>query len=282
VAGSSEARRRRVVGSLLAVLAVAACTPRAAADPNALWDIVNGQCIPDQQRHGDPAPCALVDRPRGYAVLKDLVGATQFLLIPTERIDGIESPQILAPDAPNYLADAWRARSFVEQRAGRALPRDWLSLAINSAAERSQNQLHIHIDCVRADVRQALTAHAGDIGTTWAPFPVPLDGQRYRAMAMGDAEFSEQNPFRRLADSLPAGDDMGAQTLVVVGTTGEDGREGLVLLAGRAGAARPATSSAGAARPATSSADPASAGSGHGEALQDHGACPPPAEVMGK
>jgi hypothetical protein len=111
-------------------------------------------------------------------------------------------------------------------------------------------------------------------------------------MAMGDAEFSEQNPFRRLADSLPAGDDMGAQTLVVVGMTGDDGREGLVLLAGRAGAARPATSSAGAARPATSSAGAArpatssagtdSAGSGHGEALQDHDACPPPAEVMGK
>jgi hypothetical protein len=54
--------------------------------------------------------------------------------------------------------------------------------------------------------------------------------------------------------------------------TGDDGREGLVLLAGSAGAARPATSSAGTD----------SAGSGHGEALQDHDACPPPAEVMGK
>jgi CDP-diacylglycerol pyrophosphatase len=80
------------------------------------------------------------------------------------------------------------------------------------------------------------------------------------------------NPFRLLADNLTAGDDMGAQTLVVVGTTGDDGREGVVLLAGRAGAARPATSSI----------DPANAGGGHGEALQDHDACPPAAEVMGK
>ena len=266
MAGSSEARLRRVAGSLLAGLAIAGCTPQAAADPNALWTIVNGQCVPDQRADADPAPCALVDldhgEQRGYAVLKDLVGATQFLLIPTERVAGIESPQILAPDAPNYFADAWRARSFVEQRAGRALPREWMSLAINSAEARSQNQLHIHIDCVRADVRQALTAHADEVGTTWSPFPVLLAGQQYRAMAVWDQELDAVNPFRLLADDLHAGDEMGAQSLVVVGSTGADGWPGFVLLAGRAAAASP--------------------GTGHGEDLQDHIACPPPAQVMGK
>jgi CDP-diacylglycerol pyrophosphatase len=98
-------RRRRIVSVLMAVLAVASCTPTATADPDALWTIVSGQCVPDQLTTGAPAPCALVDldggESRGYAVLKDLVGATQFLLIPTGRIAGIESPQVLAPDAPN-------------------------------------------------------------------------------------------------------------------------------------------------------------------------------------
>lgn len=242
----------------MAVLATAVCAPQAVADPNALWTIVNGQCVPDQRSSGDPAPCALVDldggEQRGYAVLKDLVGATQFLLIPTERVAGIESPQISAADAPNYFADAWRARSFVEQRAGRELPRDWLSLAINSADARSQDQLHIHVDCVRAGVRQALTANAGDIGTTWQPLPVTLAGQQYRAMEIWSEDLHAVNPFRLLADGLPAGDTMGAQTLVIVGNNGADGRPGFVLLAGR----------------------------GHGEDLQDHSACPPPAEVMGK
>lgn len=231
-----------------------------------LWTIVNGQCVPDQRNNDNPAPCALVDleggEPRGSAVLKDLVGATQFLLIPTERIGGIESPQILAADAPNYFAEAWRARSFVDQRAGRELPRDWVSLAINSADARSQDQLHIHVDCVRADVRQALTAHADDIGARWQPLPVALVGQQYRAMAVGDEDLETVNPFRLLADDLPSGDSMAAQTLVVVGNIAADGRPGFVLLAGRADAASP--------------------GSGHGEELQDHVACPPPAEVIGK
>ena len=262
---STNTRLLRAAAAVFTALGLAVGTPVAFADPHALWDIVNGQCVPDQRMTGEPAPCALVDvdggEPRGYAVLKDLVGATQFLLIPTARIAGIESPEILAADAPNYFADAWRARSYVEQRAGRGLPRDWMSLAINSSAARSQNQLHIHIDCVRADVRDALAARAVDIGPTWAPLSVPLAGQSYRAMAV-DGDELDVNPFRLLADGLAAGDSMGAQTLVVVGSTGTDGRPGFVLLAGRADAATP--------------------GSGHGEDLQDHVACPPPAEAIGK
>lgn len=253
---------RRAAIAVVAALTVLVGAPQAVADPNALWTIVDGQCTPDQRSHGDPAPCARVDLDGGYAVLKDLVGNTQFLLIPTARVSGIESPEILAADAPNYVADAWRARSFVEQRAGRALPRDWLSLSVNSSAARSQDQLHVHIDCVRADVRQALISYVDAIGTTWQPFPVALVGQQYRAMAVWDPELNAVNPFRLLADGLPVGADMGAQTLVVAGITGADGRPGFALLAGQADAARP--------------------GSGHGEDLQDHAACPPPAEVMGK
>lgn len=262
MAGFTSATRLRVAATVLTVLVWLVAAPAAVADPNALWDIVNGECVPAELRLGEPAPCAEVDVDGGYAVLKDLVGATQFLLIPTARVAGIESQEILAADAPNYFADAWRARSFVEQRAGRRLPRDWMSLAINSAAARSQNQLHIHIDCVRADVRQELAAHTTDIGPTWSPFPVPLAGQEYRAMAVDGDDLDAVNPFVALSDGLPSGDSMGAQTLVAVGSVGADGRPGFVLLAGRADGGAP--------------------GSGHGEDLQDHSSCPPPADVMGK
>src|SRR5271169_3668763 len=82
-----------------------------AADPDALWKLVHDKCVPDQQQNDDPAPCAVVDQregdAKGYAVLKDLVGATQYLLIPTARVPGIESPLLLAPEAPNCFADAW-------------------------------------------------------------------------------------------------------------------------------------------------------------------------------
>ena len=73
-----------------------------------------------------------VELATGYVVLKDRVGDTQFLLMPTARITGIESPAILAADAPNYWDAAWQARHFVDERAHRDLSREAISLAINS------------------------------------------------------------------------------------------------------------------------------------------------------
>jgi CDP-diacylglycerol pyrophosphatase len=230
------------------------------ADPNALWEIVNDRCVPDQEQHGDPAPCADVDlsagEDKGTAVLKDLVGATQFLLIPSGRVTGIESPELLAPDAPNYFAAAWRARSFVDDRAGWTLPRDWVSLAINSEDARTQDQLHIHVDCVRRDVHEALTRHAAEVGPAWAPFPVPLAGHRYSAIAVAGEDLAV-NPFQLLADGVAgARSDMGAQTLVVVGSYGPDGQPGFIVLADHV--------------------DVDAGDTAGGEALQDHTSCPQP------
>jgi CDP-diacylglycerol pyrophosphatase len=228
------------------------------ADPNALWTIVHDKCVVDEQQQHDPAPCSRVDlsrgEDRGSAVLKDLVGDRQYLLIPTARIAGIESPELLDPGTTNYFGAAWQARSFVEQKAGGTIARDWMSLAVNSAVARTQNQLHIHIDCLRADVHDALRAAGGAIGPAWAPLPVPLVGHTYWAMAVGGTDL-DANPFTLLADGLEgARADMGSHTLVVVGATDPAGRPGFVILADRADA---------------------QTGAG-GEELQDHDSCPPP------
>jgi CDP-diacylglycerol pyrophosphatase len=254
----------RLLAGLCAVGLVAAPTltaPTAAADPNALWTIVDGKCVPDQQRSGDPAPCALVDPDAGgtggYAVLKDLVGKTQFLVIPTDRIAGIESPEVLAPNATNYFEAAWRARTFVEQRAGQSISRDWMGLTVNSAQARTQNQLHVHVDCVRADVRDALARHPA--GPTWAPFPEPLAGQTYDAMTVIGDDLDAVNPFVALADGIPgARTDMGVRTLAAVGTYQPDGTPAFVLLTNAAGT------------------------QASSEDLQDHDSCPPPRGTWAK
>jgi CDP-diacylglycerol pyrophosphatase len=243
--------------TLALIVAVGGMTAaHANADANALWTIVHDQCVPDQEASSDPAPCTLVDleagEEHGYAVLKDLVGATQFLVIPTNRISGIESPALLEPDAVNYFAEAWRARNFVDARAGTDIPRDWISLAINSALARSQNQLHIHIDCVRADVRQTLSRHITDIGSDWSPFPEPLMGHPYLAMSVEGEDLDAANPVQLLAQRV---DDLGTGTLVVVGTHLGNGQPGFILLAGHA--------------------DAATGNLAAGEELQDHTTCPP-------
>jgi CDP-diacylglycerol pyrophosphatase len=225
-------RRRLLRGALLAALLALAGTA-AHADPSALWRIVHDRCVPDEIRHHDPAPCALVDLSHGYVVLKDRVGTTQFLVLPTARITGIESPALLAPHAPAYMQDAWAARRFVRARAPAPLTRDDLSLAVNSIYGRTQNQLHIHVDCLRADVRDALAQRRDAIGDTWRRFPVPLAGHSYIARRLVARDLAGINLFRLLADAGPnVHAHMGDYTLVVAGFS-FDGRPGFVLLADR-------------------------------------------------
>ena len=224
--------------TLPAAILAAALGLATAADPDALWKIVAGRCVPNAQA-GDPAPCVAVAP--DWAVLKDINGATQYLLIPTARITGIEDPALLAPNAPNYFAAAWQARSHVEARAGHPLPRDAIALAVNPPGARSQDQLHIHVDCIRPDVREAVRSLPA--GPGWTPLPAPLAGQRYQAMRL-DAAALDANPFALLAGGVPgARQAMGQYTLAVLGSA-----DGFVLLAGRIG----------------------EDGGGHGEDLQDH------------
>jgi CDP-diacylglycerol pyrophosphatase len=239
---------------LLAALLLAPMGARA-ADPSALWKIVSGKCVPHEQAARDPSPCSDVEIANGlesgYAVLKDINGVAQFLLIPTERIGGIESPEILAPDAVNYWDAAWRAHYFLEDRLHTTLPRDAMMLAINSSVGRSQDQLHIHIDCIRPDVRAALARNLDRIEGVWTPFPEALAGHHYRSLRITQDTLDGVNPFKLLADSDPKiAADMAMHTLVVVGENFSDGTPGFALLDDRA--------------------DPAAGDFASGEQLQDH------------
>lgn len=224
-------RIRFVLCLLLLALAAA---PAHAANPDALWQIVHDRCVPDQQTKGVPAPCARVDLAGGTVVLKDLVGDTQYLLMPTAKVTGIEDPAILAPSAPNYFAAAWRARDLVDARVGRSLPREDIGLAINSIYGRTQNQLHIHVDCLRPDVIAALRANGALVGLHWSPFPVQLLGHPYLARRAGSEDLSHVNPFALLANDVPtAHADMGKWTIVAAGIT-LSGHPDFILLADQA------------------------------------------------
>src|SRR5262249_53914720 len=148
--------------------------------------IVGGMCVPNQMRDHNPSPCVEVNlqegAAHGFAVLKDLRGASQFLLIPTVKIAGIESPELLAPDATNYFDKAWAARSYGSPASPRTSPPEDTTLALNSAVSRSQDSLHIHIDCVRIDVHDCLHSVQEAIGEQWRPLPRPPLDHPYKAL----------------------------------------------------------------------------------------------------
>jgi CDP-diacylglycerol pyrophosphatase len=241
-----------IVGSTGANAAPSAATAPPAhhhASSDVLWHIVHDRCMPHQAQGHEAAPCAYVSppgQPWGYALLKDLAGAAQFLMIPTERITGIESPVLLQPGSARYWAAAWDGRRWLEQRMGGKAPRDGIGLAINSALGRSQNQLHIHIDCVRPDVRQMLKAHGEDAGTGWVRLALPPNGHDYEVHKIDAADLDTTvNPFILVADQGPdVSGNMGIQTIAVVGATFRNGHQGFYLLSDHAAIA---TRDAGAA-----------------------------------
>ncbi|WP_329743317.1 CDP-diacylglycerol diphosphatase [Dyella sp. A6] len=207
-------------------------------NPNVLWHLIS-KCRASALRVGyPPHPCVEVDDPmhpaEGYGVLKDLAGRYQYLVMPLARITGIESPLLLAPAAPNYFADAWPARLYVEAALHHRVPRDQLALVVNSIDGRSQNQLHIHVDCIKPSVHQALLDMRASLTTQWQPLPRPLppNGHHYVARWVDGATLSV-NPFKSLAASLPAGDRMALHSLIAVGAYAADGKPGFILLSGR-------------------------------------------------
>ena len=224
-----------VVAVALAAFAWVAASRARAADPNALWHVVHDLCVTDVKVSGVPAPCSKVDLAGGYAVLKDIRGDTQLLLIPTDRVTGVEDPKLLAPNSPNYWQAAWDARPIFQKRAGRPVPREALGLAINSLYGRTQNQLHIHIDCVRPSVQRVLAANEAKIGVHWSDLDVPLTGHHYRVRRLEGADFGARDPFKLLADAdFDARADMGRETLVAIGAKFADGRPGFILLTDQA------------------------------------------------
>ena len=213
---TSTFQRLRSARSWLLALTLTGCAALASADPNALWHIVNLDCAPAMRTRGEPGICTSVDLQNRFAVLKDIGGTAQHLLIPTDRISGIESPRLLAADAPNYWADAWDARRYVEARLTarhlNTLADNQIGLEVNSAYARTQEQLHIHIDCVQPSTTTALARHAQDGFDRWTWDTI--DGTRYRIMRVRGPQLAV-NPFTLVASDKTGPDTMAMQTIFV-------------------------------------------------------------------
>lgn len=208
-------KRLRYLLLLLFILVLAAVAGlwlwRQAGNPNALRQIVTEQCIPHQQ------PCAEVNLSSGYVVFKDRNGPLQYLLMPTYKINGTESPLLLEPQTPNFFWQAWSARRFMSERRGAPVPDEAVSLAINARSGRTQDHFHIHISCLRPDIRTLLNEHSAAISSRWLPFPGGLRGHDYLARRVTENELVKRSPFLMLAEEVPdAREHMGRYGLAMV------------------------------------------------------------------
>ena len=209
------------------------------AGRDALRQIVQNQCVLNWTQKQDPAPCERVfladakTNSSGYAILADRKGGAHYLLIPTQTMAGVDASELLDPDAPNYFAEAWHARGLITKFVGHPVPRTAIGLAVNTAHSRTQDQYHIHIECLRQDVYDSLHAVTQQITETWSS--VTVAGSTYSAMKIQGDGLDGSNPNELLAKLNPdVRHHMGDYTLVVAGAQFSSG-PGFVLLTGKAG-----------------------------------------------
>jgi len=212
------------------------CARAESSDRDALRRIVQEDCVPHWLQQHSATPCERIYLPdasaggAGYAVLADRKGGAHFLLIPTRTIAGVESAEVLEPGAPNYFEGAWQARDRIAAVVGHGVPRGAVGLALNPKHARSQDQLHIHVECLRTDVAESLRTVSGRIDESWSV--VQIAGSHYDALRVMGEDLGGVNPFRLLAarvkDTKSALEDY---SLIVAGMQFKEG-PGFVVLAG--------------------------------------------------
>ena len=190
----------------------AACV--VAPRPNSLWSLA--QCCARDLK-SNPG-CRYYNQADEFIILKDnsRKKPAAYLIIPTAKLTGIEDRQIFAPPFADFWAYGWQqAQTYVKKPAAET------ALAINSIVGRTQNQLHIHIACVRPDVAQALARNEAKIGAdpaTALRLALGPDNHIYRVIRVPGLTAAD-SPYNLVAAMPGARADMADQSVAVIGST---------------------------------------------------------------
>jgi CDP-diacylglycerol pyrophosphatase len=198
-----------------------------------LWRVVGEICVPAERLAGVPFPCLDVRLDRGWALVRAPFGGHEFLVVPTARVTGLEDPAARAPEMPDLWSVAWAERGRIAAAVGRPIPDDRMAFAINSRSARSQDQYHIHVDCLDADVRARLRAAALGLAGGWRDArPVGDDGPRYLIRRIALSDLARERPEALIARELaPRREQVSFLSFAVVGTGEGGGDPGLLLAA---------------------------------------------------
>ncbi len=218
------------VGIIAAVWLSPTAVAYGIGERDALWRVVEDLCLPMHRTLGLALPCLEVDATKGFIVLRAPADETRILVVPTAKIEGIESPALLNSETPNLWSIAWSERNRVAASASRTLAWADMGMAVNSRTSRTQDQLHIHVDCIDARLKRALSTNASRISKKWSNLDLRPWADHYRVKRIGAQEL-DRGIFQMVANEIPgARAHMGMQSIAVVGDDGEKGDHDLVVL----------------------------------------------------
>ena len=229
--------RAVVVWCVAVTFSFAAAAAGPAISRGALWEVIR-TCVANHALTGAAFPCLEVNvsagDERGYVILRAPLGTPDLILAPTSKIVGVEDPSLRSLEAPNYFEDAWSARAFLSEGRRTPLARNDVALAVNSRLARSQDQLHIHIGCLSARVKQTLQTFVPKLPEDrWVRIGgAALHGPGLWGRRVDQETLAGVNPFRLAAEIRSNDTESRSQLMIAVaGVQLANGRGGFVLLA---------------------------------------------------
>lgn len=152
-----------------------------------LWEKTNYQCIPNYLNAGDCTPCEMVDIIGRFVIYKVDGAKNHYLLLPTNKVTGIEDDYFLTLNKIFVLA--WENTSYLsKERVVKGHP---CLLSVNPAAKRSQDQLHIHISFLSPEAEKRLTELYEFIKPDiWSDSPFEIEDQKLYLKKLTSSTFS--------------------------------------------------------------------------------------------
>ena len=188
-----------------------------------LWQDVKGATPANKKGAVDVVFPANDDWTRGYALRhgkKAPADSTyDFLLIPTQRVRGIECGALLK-NPPEYFTEAYRYVASAPN--GLPAKTDW-ALGIESAENRSFDQLHVHVARLNGEVRKSINAAAAQCGSNesqWLASKITIKNAsgEDRMFRCWNSGVMTHNFFGKINEHIaaPLKVSMSTQTLLIV------------------------------------------------------------------
>lgn len=140
-----------------------------------------------------------------YVVLRVPGSRTHLLVMPAEAIPGLEDPRLQGASYGSLWVEALATRPLVSEGAGFAISNAFIGLAVNADRVRSQDQLHIHVECIRPRYLQSIRAQAAGLDRDGGVKSMIVAGEHFTARRIGRTDVERGNLFTLLASASPAG-----------------------------------------------------------------------------
>ncbi|EPV8692789.1 TPA: CDP-diacylglycerol diphosphatase [Pseudomonas aeruginosa] len=136
--------------------------------------------------------CLKVDVDNSYYIFKDRKGKFHNLLVPMEKISGIESGRLYF-NGSNFFYNAWRDRSLLKLEGVK--DETIYGMAINSRYGRSQDQLHIHFSCLKPSMHKLLSEKNKGLYGQWTKLSLEKEGQEFDFVKISYFDFKSGAVF---------------------------------------------------------------------------------------